>query len=126
MLTIATNEEEKSSLINYKNAISKIETGRFLPPDLIITKYHNKPSEVYERLKKEGVADGYSKYSNDVKFGEEPIFTEGEDLREFIRRNNDRKRDAKNRRNNVKELHNGIRLEENKYQFPGVVDDVFT
>ena len=53
--------------------------GRFLDPYLSF-KYQNKPTEVYEKIKKEGVLDGYSKYSNDVKYGEQARYVEGEKI----------------------------------------------
>lgn len=55
-----------------------IETGRFLAPDLIY-QYHNKPTEVFEHIinHQGGLLSGYSKYSNDVEYGERPIFKGG-------------------------------------------------
>lgn len=46
-----------------------IETGRFLSPDYI-QKIGIQPQETYETLKKEGGFDTYSKYDNNVKFGQ--------------------------------------------------------
>lgn len=50
-----------------------ITTGRFLEPELV-EKYaplgRNKIEETYEKLKREGVLDGFSKWDNDVKYGE--------------------------------------------------------
>jgi hypothetical protein len=53
-----------------------LDTGRFIDPDVLL-KYGDKPTEVYERIREmEGVIDGYSRYSNDVKYGEPPILIE--------------------------------------------------
>lgn len=46
-----------------------IETGRFLSPDYI-KKIGTQPQTTYETLKKEGGFDTYSRYDNNVKFGE--------------------------------------------------------
>lgn len=55
-----------------------IEKGRFLTPDLIYD-YQNKPAEVFEYIINEerGLLSGYSRYSNDVEYGERPIFKSG-------------------------------------------------
>lgn len=52
-------------------------TGRFVDLEVTSFKYGNKPTEVYEQLVKEGNIDGYTKYSNDVEIGEQPIKLEG-------------------------------------------------
>lgn len=55
-----------------------VQTGRFLVPDLIY-KYQNKPTKVYEQIVNQegGLLSGYSRYSNDVEYGERPIFKGG-------------------------------------------------
>jgi len=47
--------------------------GRFLDLETTSFKYGNKPSEVFDRLVKEGDIDGYTKVSNDVRIGENPV-----------------------------------------------------
>ena len=50
-----------------------LETGRFIPPQ-IVYEYQNTPIENFEAIiKTEGLVDGYSHYSNDVARGETPI-----------------------------------------------------
>lgn len=66
-----------------------VEEGRFLDPKLI-DKYcnnidGNKIARCYEMLKKGGIVDGYSKWSNDVERGERPILIEAECSGKFIR-----------------------------------------
>lgn len=48
-----------------------LETGRFLKPELI-TKYGDTISDTYRNLKKSGLIDGFTKWNNDVPFGERP------------------------------------------------------
>jgi hypothetical protein len=55
------------------------ETGRFLEPGLIdeyAPNGRNRIDETYERLKKEGGLDGYSKWNNDVRRNEDPKLIE--------------------------------------------------
>lgn len=66
-----------------------VEEGRFLDPKLI-DKYcnnidGNKIARCYEMLKKGGMVDGYSKWSNDVERGERPILIEAECSGKFIK-----------------------------------------
>ncbi len=66
-----------------------IEVGRFLDPKLI-DKYvnpwdGNKIERCYEAIKEGGKVDGYSKWNNDVKWGEKPILIEAACSGEFIR-----------------------------------------
>lgn len=54
-----------------------LATGRFIDP-VFLFGYGDKPSSSYDEVTKtEGLLSGYSKYSNDVKFGEQPIFLGG-------------------------------------------------
>ena len=55
-----------------------IETGRFPAPYLIYD-YKNNPTKVYEQIisQQGGLLNGYSRYSNDVEYGEKPIFKGG-------------------------------------------------
>lgn len=62
--------------------------GRFLDLDSTSFKYGDKPRDVYEQLKKEGVANGYTKVSNDVRIGESPVQLEGTEVIPFDWRNN--------------------------------------
>ena len=62
--------------------------GRFVDLDSTSFDYGDKPREVYEQLKKEGVANGYTKVSNDVRIGENPVQTEGTEVIPFDWRNN--------------------------------------
>lgn len=62
--------------------------GRFLDLDSTSFEYGDKPREVYEQLKKEGVANGYTKVSNDVRIGENPVQLEGTEVIPFDWRNN--------------------------------------
>ena len=57
------------------------ETGRFVDPALVM-EYGNKPSQVYNAIRQlEGYIDGYSRYSNDVPYGQQPRLIErSEDL----------------------------------------------
>lgn len=55
-----------------------LETGRFISPDLI-TKYGNSIENTYQTLKKSGIIDGYSKWSNDVPLGHRPKLIECSD-----------------------------------------------
>lgn len=57
------------------------ETGRFVDPALVM-EYGNKPSQVYDEIRQlEGYIDGYSRYSNDVPYGQQPKLLErSEDL----------------------------------------------
>lgn len=53
-----------------------LSTGRFLSPELVAS-YGETPVQSYETIKNtEGLIDGYSRYSNDVKWGEKPILRE--------------------------------------------------
>lgn len=54
--------------------------------------YGDKPRKVYEQLKKEGLADGYTKVSNDVRMGELPVQLEGDENIPFDWRNNGQSR----------------------------------
>lgn len=68
-----------------------LNTGRFLEPKLINDydnkREGNKIERTYEELKKEEKINGYSKWNNDVGFGEKPILIEVTDgcRGEFIR-----------------------------------------
>ena len=62
--------------------------GRFLDLDSTSFEYGDKPRSVYEQLKKEGVADGYTKVSNDVRLGKSPVQLEGTEVIPFDWRNN--------------------------------------
>lgn len=57
------------------------ETGRFVDPALVM-EYGNRPSQVYNAIRQlEGYIDGYSRYSNDVPYGQQPRLIErSEDL----------------------------------------------
>ena len=49
------------------------QTGRFISPDLI-KECGNKPTAVFEKIiQTEGLIDGYTRFSNDVEKGKEPI-----------------------------------------------------
>lgn len=52
------------------------ETGRFVDLEATSFKYGNKPREVFERIKKEGVADGYSRIDTTVFPGRQVEGTE--------------------------------------------------
>ena len=52
-----------------------LKDGRFVDPDYI-KGLGDTPSKTYEALKKEGLFDGYTKYSNDVPYGEKPRLVE--------------------------------------------------
>lgn len=58
-------------------AISRFtETGRFIPPQVILD-YRDTPTRNFEAIKNmEGLLDGYSHYSNDVERGQSPILIE--------------------------------------------------
>lgn len=49
-----------------------LTTGRYLKPDLI-TGVGDNIGDTYRQLKKSGLLDGFSKWNNDVPFGERPI-----------------------------------------------------
>lgn len=57
--------------------------GRFVDLQSTSFKYQNKPAQVYDTLKKWRKINGYSKVSNDVKFGEKPIQLEGTETISF-------------------------------------------
>lgn len=59
-----------------------ISDNRFLNPKLVYD-YGTKPSKVFEEVK--GEANEYSKWSNEVKQGEKPIFTDSSSSREARR-----------------------------------------
>lgn len=62
-----------------QRAVSRFEqTGRFVDPDYVVNHVGNKPTAVYDALKKGGGFESYSAYSNDVQFGEKPIVLERE------------------------------------------------
>lgn len=68
------------------------ETGRFVDPALVM-EYGNRPSQVYNAIRQlEGYIDGYSRYSNDVPYGQQPRLIErSEDLSDHqgdVRRSN--------------------------------------
>lgn len=68
--TVHLSFNDVSPLNSAKRATTRyIETGRFLSPDYI-QKIGTQPQETYETLKKEGGFDTYSKYDNNVKFGQ--------------------------------------------------------
>lgn len=56
-----------------------IKEGRYIPID-VVYRYQNKPTENYETLKGENYEgiSSFAKISNDVAFGEKPVFIEGE------------------------------------------------
>lgn len=49
-----------------------LTTGRYLSPNLIVN-HGDDISDTYRQLKKSGLLDGFSKWNNDVPFGERPI-----------------------------------------------------
>lgn len=51
--------------------------GRFLDLDTTSFKYGNEPSNIFEKLVREGKADGYTRVSNDVRMGEYPVQLKG-------------------------------------------------
>lgn len=67
-----------------------IETGRFLEPKLIEKYYNerdgNRIEQTYEKLKKGGMLDGYSKWNNEVERGRRPILIESNCGSNFTRR----------------------------------------
>lgn len=68
--TVHLSFNDVSPLNSVKRATTRyIETGRFLNP-AYIQDIGTKPQETYEILKKEGGFDTYSKYDNNVKFGQ--------------------------------------------------------
>lgn len=52
-----------------------LTTGRYLKPDLI-TGVGENIGDTYRQLKKSGIIDGFTKWNNDVPFGERPIAIE--------------------------------------------------
>lgn len=52
-----------------------LTTGRYLKPELI-TDVGDKIDKTFEKLKSSGLLDGYSKWNNDVEFGERPKLCE--------------------------------------------------
>lgn len=62
--------------------------GRFLDLDTTSFDYGNRPSQVFELMKREGIADGYTRVSNDVKLGDNPVQLEGTEDINFNWRNN--------------------------------------
>lgn len=52
--------------------------GRYILPEYPLETVGNKPSAVFEILKSEEVADGYSKWSNDVEYGKDPVLLYGD------------------------------------------------
>ena len=52
--------------------------GRYILPEYPMKAVGNRPSAVFEVLKSEGIADGYSKWSNDVEYGKDPILLYGD------------------------------------------------
>lgn len=52
-----------------------LTTGRYLKPDLI-TGVGENIGDTYRQLKKSGIIDGFTKWNNDVPFGERPIAVE--------------------------------------------------
>lgn len=81
-----------------------VDQGRFLDPQLSY-KYQDKVNQVYEQLKQEGeIVDGYSKWSNDVKRGEQPKLLETNENDGFFRK----KEAARNINGNLRD-GNGIR-----------------
>lgn len=52
-----------------------LTTGRYLKPDLI-TGVGESIGDTYRQLKKSGIIDGFTKWNNDVPFGERPIAIE--------------------------------------------------
>ncbi len=52
-----------------------LTTGRYLKPELI-TSVGDNIGETYKQLKKSGLIDGFTKWNNDVPFGERPISVE--------------------------------------------------
>lgn len=68
--TVHLSFNDVSPLNSAKRATTRyIETGRFLNPSYI-QEIGIQPQETYETLKKEGGFDTYSKYDNNVKFGQ--------------------------------------------------------
>lgn len=49
-----------------------LTTGRYLSPNLIVN-HGDDISDTYRQLKKSGLLDGFSKWNNDVPFGERPL-----------------------------------------------------
>lgn len=52
-----------------------LNTGRYIKPDLI-TNHGDTIGDTYRQLKKSGIIDGFTKWNNDVPFGERPIAVE--------------------------------------------------
>ena len=68
--TVHLSFNDVSPLNSAKRATTRyIETGRFLNPSYI-QEIGIQPQETYDTLKKEGGFDTYSKYDNNVKFGQ--------------------------------------------------------
>jgi len=75
--------------VSYTNARNRMfsrfaETGRYIPLDYIQS-IGNKPLEVYNTLRKEGLADGYTQIDNNGKFGDaKPVLEDTRGLLEGV------------------------------------------
>lgn len=54
-----------------------LEDGRYITLDYAYNWVGNKPDATFDILESEGIADGYSKWSNDVPRGSDPTFVRG-------------------------------------------------
>ncbi len=68
--------------------------GRFLDLQKTSYKYGNEPNNVFNRLVKEGNIDGYTKVSNDVRKGENPVQLAGTEDIDFEWKNTSRRENA--------------------------------
>ena len=79
-----------------------LEEGRFINPKIVYD-YGNKVEKTYEVLKqKEGLLNGYSKFSNDVKRGEKPKLIEAINCKGGVWRNGKENELLSSNSNNVK------------------------
>jgi adenylate kinase family enzyme len=54
----------------FRRMVSRfIYTGRVIPPRYAYEVVGNRPTETYEQLREEGIADGYADYDNEVPYG---------------------------------------------------------
>lgn len=63
-----------------------LSNGRYLPPKYLFDVNNGGVEATYEAMKNGGTIDGYSKWNNDVPFGQRPRFVDGNALRNLAER----------------------------------------
>jgi|GEM_PF-870094 len=119
---IASMEKHENLVIPKEKAMGRllgrlVSQNRYLSPNLI-NKYSNKLEgnkieKTYNALKEGGYADGYSKWNNDVKRGEQAKLIESQGIDEF--RQSDRDNRGLNRSNSEQVSENIPNKESNRY-----------